>query len=113
MNSFMRILLMYANEYDIKDESGRSVRGCTINYYFYGEDGSALQTQAQKVGSVGYQALAKCSLNYGARDHILRVPAIYDASFEMSVGSDGKPILKAVDLNYVQDVNFVPVPVKA
>ena len=50
MNSFMRILLMYANEYDIKDESGRSVRGCTINYYFYGEDGSALQTQAQKVG---------------------------------------------------------------
>jgi len=112
MNSFMRILLMYANEYDIKDESGRSVRGCTINYYFYGEDGSALQTQAQKVGSVGYQR-AKCSLDYGARDHILRVPAIYDASFEMSVGSDGKPILKAIDLNYVQDVNFVPVPVKA
>ena len=32
MNSFMRILLMYANEYDIKDESGRSVRGCTINF---------------------------------------------------------------------------------
>ena len=111
MNSFMRILLMYANEYNIKDENGRSVRGCTINYYFFGEDGNALQTDAQKVGSVGYQR-AKCSLDYAARDHIYRVPAIYDASFEMAVGSDGKPILKAVDLQYVQDVKFVPVPVK-
>ena len=62
MNSFMRILLMYANEYDIKDESGRSVRGCTINYYFFGDDGSALQTQAQKVGYSFMQNMALISV---------------------------------------------------
>ena len=38
------------------------------------------------------------------------MPAIYDACFEMAVGSDGKPVLKATDLTYVQDVDFVPVP---
>ena len=29
------------------------------------------------------------------------VPGIYDGTFEMTVGSDGKPVLKLVDVDFV------------
>ena len=40
---------------------------------------------------------------------IVSAPALYEAEFEMSVGSDGKPVLKIVDLDYVCDVSMTPV----
>jgi hypothetical protein len=29
------------------------------------------------------------------------IPGIYDGKFEMAVGSDGKPVLKLVDIDFV------------
>ena len=106
-----RILLMFANEYDIQDERGRAVKGCTINYYFFGQNGDMLSLREGREGSLGYQR-AKCSIDYAKRSQINRVPAIYDGVFEMAVGSDGKPVMKCVDLHYVQDVAFNTIPVK-
>lgn len=106
----MKILLMFANEYDIKAEDGSNVSGCTLNYYFFGENGEALATQEKESGAIGYQR-AKCSIPFEYRPAAFRVPAIYDAQFEMSIGSDGKPVMKVVNLQYVQDVKFSPVKV--
>jgi len=41
---------------------------------------------------------------------IKRAPALYDAEFSMSIGSDGKPVLKIIDLDYISDVQITPVP---
>lgn len=100
-----KILLMYANPYDMKDESGRQVIGCTLNYFFWGDNGELLKPIDGTSGMVGYQR-AKCSIDSMLRYKIHKAPAIYEADFEMSVGSDGKPVLKVVDLEYAGDVEF-------
>lgn len=105
-----RILLMYANEYDmVSPQTGELVKGCTINYFFSGQNCEMLKTQYASGGSVGYQR-AKCSIDYDKREKIYAVPAIYDAQFMLTVGSDGKPVLKAVDLDYVGEVKFSMTP---
>lgn len=101
----MRILLMYANPYDMIGEKGKSITGCTLNYFFWGDAGETLKPIESTTGAVGYQR-AKCSIDLELRHKILKAPAIYDASFAMAVGSDGKPVLKVVDLDYVGDVEF-------
>lgn len=99
----MKILVMYANEYDVDGN-----KGTTINYFFFGDNGELLQTQFAPNGSVGYQR-AKVSLEWEKRAKIIKAPAIYDAEITWAVGSDGKPVIKVVDLNFVSDVSFIPV----
>ncbi|MDO5391691.1 MAG: hypothetical protein Q4F24_11475 [Eubacteriales bacterium] len=101
----MRILLMYANPYDMVDEKGKAVTGCTLNYFFWGESGETLKPVEGTTGAIGYQR-AKCSIDLSLRYKMPKAPAVYDATFEMAVGSDGKPVLKVTDLDYVCDVDF-------
>lgn len=104
-----RILVTFANQYDIKDEkTGNITRGCTLNYFFFGENGEMFKTMAGLDGAIGYQR-AKCSLDYDMRKKIKKAPAIYDAEFEMSIGSDGKPVMKVVDLKFFGDV-YIELP---
>lgn len=108
MNNVFRILVMYAGEYSIQDESnpGRVNEGCTIQYYFYGDHGEALETMTKgSAGPVGYQR-AKCSTNKDLRAKFTKLPAVFDAAFEMSVGSDGKAVQKIVDLDNMIPVDF-------
>ena len=98
----IKILVMYANEYDVDGN-----KGTTINYFFFGENGEMLKPQFAPNGQVGYQR-AKVSLPWDKRAKIIKAPAIYDAELEMSVGSDGKPVMKVVNLDFVGDVSFVP-----
>lgn len=98
-----KILVMYASEYDIKGEDGRQVSGCTLNYYFFGEHGEALKPMTETTGAVGYQR-AKCSIPYEKRSKVSHVPAIYEAELEMSVGSDGRPVMRLIDVNYLADI---------
>lgn len=108
MNSKAKILLMYANEYSLQDENGRQVSGCTINYFFYGEHGEAMKPQEGANGAIGYQR-AKCSLPQEVRFSVIKAPALYEADFEMSIGSDGKPVMKVVGLQYLSDVSITAV----
>ena len=107
----LKVLVMYATDYSIQDESnpGRVNEGCTIQYYFFGDHGENLTPQLGNLGPdsgpVGYQR-AKCSAKKEVRAKIKRLPAIYDATFEMSVGSDGKAVQKIVDLNNPVEVDF-------
>ena len=41
-----------------------------------------------------------------ARADVVMVPGVYEAEFEMSIGSDGKLVSKPVALHYVGDVEF-------
>ncbi len=100
-----KILLMYAGEYEMKDDDGRIVEGCVIQYFFFGQNGEQISTKNELTGPVGYQR-AKCSVDKLLRQKIIKAPAIYDASFTMNVGSDGKPILKISDLKYAGDVDI-------
>lgn len=95
-----KIFVTFANRYSIED-GGRSVTGMTLNYFFWGEDGAQFRPVSDPSGgAVGYQR-AKCSMDYDMRNKIQFVPGIYEASFAMAVGSDGKPVMKVVDLDFV------------
>lgn len=95
-----KIFVTFANRYSI-DDGGRSVTGMTLNYFFWGEDGEQMHPVCDTTGgAVGYQR-AKCSMDYDMRNKISYVPGIYDATFAMAVGSDGKPVMKVVDIDFI------------
>ncbi len=96
----MQIILLYAGQYQITDEStGEIKQGVTCSYYF----NTDLRAEDNKNGSKGTRP-AKGSIDFGLMKKIKSAPALYNAKFEMSIGSDGKPVLKIVDLDYVSDV---------
>ena len=107
MENKVDVLVLFANAYDIKDDSGKQVSGTTVHYLFWGENGSAFQRMSEFDSSkpVGYQR-AKVSLPQEAREKIAIAPAIYEGTFQMTVGSDGKPVMKLVDVAYKCNVEF-------
>ena len=105
----MQIILLYAGQYQITDETtGEIKQGVTCNYYF----NTDLHAEDNKNGSKGTRP-AKGSIDFGLMSKITSAPGLYDAEFEMNVGSDGKPVLKILDLDYVSDVVIAPAPAKA
>ncbi len=100
-----KILVTYAGDYELKSDDGRDVKGCIVQYFFFGQNGELLQAQNELNGPVGYQR-AKCSCDISLRNKIKVAPAIYEAEFSMNVGADGKPILKISDLEYVGNVDI-------
>ncbi len=104
----MQIILLYAGQYQITDETtGEIKQGVTCNYYF----NTDLHAEDNKNGSKGTRP-AKGSIDFGLMSKITSAPGLYDAEFEMNVGSDGKPTLKIQDLDYVSDVIIGPAPAK-
>lgn len=101
----MQIILLYAGQYDMTDENGKRVQGTSVNYYF----NTNLVAEDNVNGTKGTRP-AKSSCEFGVMAKIKRAPALYDAEFSMSIGSDGKPVLKIMDLDYISDVEIVPVP---
>ena len=103
----MEIILLYASQYQIVDEkTGEINRGVTCNYYF----NTDLSAEDNTNGSKGTRP-AKGSLDFYLMEKVVKAPALYRATFEMSIGSDMKPVLKIVDLDYVDEVKIVPVSV--
>lgn len=101
----MQIILLYASQYSIADErTGVITQGVTCNYYF----NTDLKAEDNTNGSKGTRP-AKGSLDFNLMQKVVAAPALYDAEFQMAVGSDGKPVLKIVDLDYISDVSIVPV----
>ena len=86
-----RILITYAKQYQI--ENGTT--GTTVQYFFLDKTGSFL-----KVDESGQQN-AKVSLSYDSRNKMNLIPGIYEGEFEMTIGSDRKPILKLVDVELI------------
>lgn len=100
-----QIILLYAGQYQIVDEkTGEVNQGVTCNYYFNTE----LTAEDNKNGTKGTRP-AKGTLDFYLMSKIVKAPALYDAEFEMSIGSDMKPVLKIRDLTFIDEVKIVPI----
>lgn len=104
-----KILVLFANAYDMQDDRGRSMTGCSVHYLFWGEHGEALLSQSEfnPAKPVGYQR-AKCSMDYDLREKLVVAPALYEGTFITVTGGDGKPVLKLKDVAFISHVDFVP-----
>lgn len=100
-----RIMVTYVSEYNMKNDDGQQVEGCTVNYFFFGQNGENFKGMTNEKGAIGFQR-AKCSIDISQRAQFPKVPGIYDASFIMSVGSDGKPVLKLSTIDFIGDVEL-------
>ena len=95
-----KIILLYAAGYDMTDEqTGVRTRGTTISYIM----NSDLKVIDNADGSKGMRP-AKSSSDWMLMTKINRAPAYYNATFSMTVDSKGKPVLKILDVEYLQDV---------
>lgn len=105
------ILVFFANAIDTVGEDGSQIKGCTIHYVFMNTLSSrSIVEDVRK--PVGMQR-GKSWMDYEMRSKVRIAPAVYEGTFEMAVGSDGKPSLKLVDIAYKSNVEFVPYLVPA
>lgn len=101
----MKILVMATMPYDIKNDDGTGNSGISVEYYFFPNDDALKPVSFTMDGLSGYRR-AKASLDTGVSTNLAVVPGIYDGSFEMTIGSDGKPKLALRNLQYVADIKF-------
>lgn len=102
----MRILVMAAMPYDIKNDDGTVNSGITVEYYFFPTDDSLKPEFFNMEGLTGYRR-AKAALQTVVSQNFCTIPAVYDGNFEMTIGSDGKPKLALRDVSLVADIRFV------
>lgn len=107
MTSKAKIMVLFANTYEMKDDAGKFMSGCSVHYMFWGEYGENLlpMTEFNPGKPVGIQR-AKCSMDIGLREKLVVAPAIYEGTFVTTVGGDGKPVLKLVDVAYLARVEI-------
>lgn len=95
------ILLLFAGTYSVPDErTGVINEGCSVSYYMV-TDLSAVKNPD---GTLGLRP-AKCTVEsdyLGTK--INRAPAMYSAEFGFKIGSNGKPTLYIMDLEYKSDI---------
>ena len=106
-----KILLMFASKYEIQ-ESNQS--GVSVEYYFWGENGETFNNRGSiENGAYGVRR-AKANLPVSAFVNIVAAPAIYNGTFEIKIGSDGKPVTNLVSLvlDDTVDVSIAAVPLK-
>lgn len=100
MNKF-RIFLFYSGLVEIKAREGHdAVEGVSMEFLFYGEHGEQVEPTVSADGISGTRR-GKSFLAADKLHKVSYVPGIYDGTFEMSIGSDGKPVLKLVDVDFV------------
>ena len=99
-----KIILLHAKSYEIYDENSREYkRGLTLIFLNKG----TLIPVSDNVNGIyegGYKP-AKASVSLDMLGKVQNVPAVYDASFDISVTSSGKTELKLQDISYVKDLD--------
>nr|DAF67647.1 MAG TPA: hypothetical protein [Inoviridae sp.] len=100
-----QIILLYAGQYQILEEkTGEIKSGVTMNYYFNVD----LVAEDNTNGTKGTRP-AKSSADYDLMNKVVKAPGLYDAEFSMNIGSDGKPVLKICDLDFISEIVMQPV----
>lgn len=102
-----KIVVLFANTYNMLNEKQEQMKGCTVHYLFWGENGERIAHQSEwdVTKPVGVQR-AKCSIDYDLRTKLPIAPALYEGEFEMTVGSDGKPVLRLRDIAYISNLEI-------
>ena len=111
LTSKAKIVILFANQYDMKDEDGNKLAGCSVHYMFWGENGEVLASEAEfdPTKPVGIQR-AKCSVDSVLRNKIVVAPGLYEGTFEMTVGSDGKPVNRLLYVAFLPPLETKPKP---
>lgn len=109
MTNKAKILVLFANAYDMPGERGGNVTGCSVHYLYWGEHGEALFSRADfnPNNPVGIQR-GKCSMEKKMRENIVMAPALYEGTFVTSIGGDGKSVQKLIDIAYLSDIEIKP-----
>lgn len=109
LTSKATIMVLFANTYEMTNERGQAMSGCTVHYMFWGQYGEKMHgvTEFNPQKPVGVQR-AKCSMDIELREKLVVAPALYEGTFVTTVGGDGKPVLKLVDVAYLARVNMEP-----
>ncbi len=112
ITSKAKIVILYAATYSMLNEKQENMKGCTVHYMFWGENGEKIAHQSEwdVNKAVGIQR-AKCSVDYDLRVKMPIAPALYEGSFEMTVGGDGKPVLRLRDVAYISNLEIKEKPV--
>ena len=84
------VVILYASQYSMKDENGRPMEGVSAAYII----GDNLAPVMHPNGALGCWS------------QLVKVPALYSGTFDMTVGSDGKAVMKLVDVQYVSEVHL-------
>ena len=95
------ILLLSATPYSIKEDDGRINEGISLRYL----TNPSLTPIDNGNGSFGTYP-AKGTLPLDQKFTIQAAPAIYDAEFEIRVGSDGKAKLDVKTLDFISICEF-------
>ncbi len=109
LTSKATIMVLFANTYEMTNERGQAMSGCTVHYMFWGQYGEKMHsvTEFNPQKPVGVQR-AKCSMDIELREKLVVAPALYEGTFVTTVGGDGKPVLKLVDVAYLSHVDMQP-----
>ncbi len=101
------ILVFYVNAMDSVGDDGRPIHGCSVHYLFWGDDGTNLigVSEPDVKKPIGMQR-GKSWVDYELRNKIRIAPALYEGTFLMTIGGDGKPVLKLSDVAYKCNVRF-------
>lgn len=103
-----QIVLLHAKSYEVYDDVAKETnRGITLRYI---NKGKLFPVNNTKNGMYeGGYPLAKTSLPIEFVSKMQSVPAIYEASFDISVTSAGKTELKMQDLEFVRDIDLTDI----
>ena len=100
----MKVLVTYAGIW--KMDNGNS--GLTVNFFMYGDNGEQMISRMDATGGPVGQQRAKSNQETSMRNKISYVPGIYEAQMGFKIGSDGKPVLTVLDLEFLDRVVIRP-----
>lgn len=98
----MKCVLLFARPYSFKDDkTGREQAGMSLSYL----PTDKLLPHKDDSGYYGYQPV-KDSVSYDLVQKIVSVPGVYDLDVTVKPGSDGRAVIRIVDMNYVGELDF-------
>ena len=97
MNS--KIIIIYAADYEIKDEATGKINSGVSIHYLIADDMSPFQNGKTK----GYRAM-KGSLPREAYADLTAVPGVYECSFSLKSSASGKPELRPISVDFVESL---------
>ena len=94
------IIVLSADAINTDSKDG-NISGMSV-FYTFNTNFESVCNSPQSFG----QKPGKIWMNYNRIEKIVSAPAKYIGTFEMKIGSDGKPVLRLKDLDYICDVKL-------
>lgn len=96
-NMEQTIVILHANAYNFKDDSGKLLQGVSCHYLLTDDLSPQIISETEK----GIK-ITKESLKPDKISKIVHVPGVYKAIFRMQAVSNGSPRLKIDDIDFVE-----------